>query len=70
VRLTLDDMAVEAIKAAQAAPRAKLTAAPVTIAVDPTATAASLANLLGALYYLEVKSVALARAPARPPAKP
>jgi hypothetical protein len=67
VRLTLDDTAVDAIKAAQATPRARLGAAPVTIAVDPTATAASLANLLGALYYLEVKSVVLAKAPARPP---
>lgn len=70
VRFTLDDTAVEAIKAAQAAPRPKLAAGPVTIAVDPTATAASLANLLGALYYLEVKSVVLAKAPARPGAKP
>lgn len=66
VRLVLDDTAVEAIKAAQAAPRAKLASAPVVIALAPSATAASLANLLGALHYLDVKSVALAKAPARP----
>jgi hypothetical protein len=66
VRLGLDDTAVDAIKAAQRTPRAKLASAPVVIAVDPSATAASLANLLGALHYLDVKSVVLARAPARP----
>jgi hypothetical protein len=66
VRLALDDTAVEAIKSAQATPRAKLAAAPVVIAVDPTATAASLANLLGALHYLDVKSVVLAKPAARP----
>src|SRR5262249_9186093 len=48
-RLVLDATAVEAIKAAKAMPRAKLGGAPVTIAIDRGATAASLANLLGAL---------------------
>jgi hypothetical protein len=66
LRFILDGTAVEAIKAAQAAPRARLAAAPVTIAIDPTATAASLANLLGALGYLDVKSVVLAKTAARP----
>jgi hypothetical protein len=65
VRLTLDDTAVDAIKAAKATPRAQLARAPVTIAVDGTATVASLANLLGALGYFDVKAVVLVNAAAR-----
>jgi hypothetical protein len=65
VRLALDDTAVDAIKLAKATPRAQLTRAPVIIAVDPTATVASLANLLGALGYFDVKSAVLVKAPAR-----
>ncbi len=71
VRLVLDATAVEAIKAAQATPREALLRAPVTIAIDANATVATLANLLGALGYLDVKSVVLVKAPrGRPPAKP
>jgi hypothetical protein len=65
VRLVLDDAAVDAIKLAKATPRAQLTRAPVVIAVDPTATVASLASLLGALGYFDVKSAVLVKAPRR-----
>jgi hypothetical protein len=70
VRIALDDTAVEAIKAAKAAPRDKLASGPVTITVERGTTAASLANLLGALGYLDVKSVVLAKPSATPPRKP
>lgn len=69
VQIALDDTAVEAIKAAKAAPRDKLARGPVTITVERGSTAASLANLLGALGYLDVKSVVLAK-PASLPRKP
>jgi hypothetical protein len=70
MRFTLDETGFEALKAVKAAPREDLLRAPVTIAADPTATATSLANLLGALGYAEVKSVVLVRATARPGARP
>ena len=66
VRLVLDATGFEAMKAAKATPRAKLLRAPVTIAVDPSATVASLANLLGALGYFEVKTVVLVAPAAKP----
>lgn len=72
-RFALDANAFEAAKAAKATPREQLTRAPVTIALDPSATVGGLANLLGALGYLEVKSVVLVNAPAKPakpPARP
>jgi hypothetical protein len=61
LRLTLDGTPDLAIKAATAAPRAQLTAAPVTIALTPAATVANLASLLGALVFFEVKTVAITR---------
>ena len=66
MRFALDATAFEALKAAKAATRDDLLRAPVTIAVDATATATSLANLLGTLGYSEVKSVVLVKAAARP----
>jgi len=59
VRLTLDASGFEAIKLAKATPRADLLRAPVTIAVDSTATVTSLAALLGALGYFDVKAAVL-----------
>jgi len=71
VQIALDEPAVEAIKATKAVPRDKLAAGPVTITIERGATAASLANLLGALGYLDVKSVVLAKpAGGQSPGKP
>src|SRR5262249_36885823 len=71
LRLVLDASAFEAMKAAKAAPRAELTGGPVAIVLDDTVTVTALANLLGALGYLDVTAVALVRAPrARPTGKP
>jgi hypothetical protein len=68
IRLALDANADEAIKAAKAAPRADLVRGPVTIDVGSTATATSLASLLGALGYFEVKTVVLVTSASKPPA--
>jgi hypothetical protein len=73
MRFVVDATGFEAIKAVKAAPREALLRAPVTLAAQDTATATSLANVLGALGYSDVKSVVLVRAPGRPrptPAKP
>jgi hypothetical protein len=71
MRIVLDATAFEAMKAVKAAPRAELLRGPVTIVIDDTVTVASLANLLGALGYTDVKSVVLVRAPPpRPAGKP
>lgn len=67
IRLTLDATADDAIKAAKATTRADLLRAPVTIEVGDAATVASLAALLGALGYFEVKTVVLVTPAARPP---
>lgn len=63
VRLALDASPDAAIQAARATAGADLVRAPVTIAVGPTATVASLASLLGALGALEVKTVVLVASP-------
>ena len=68
IRLTLGASPGEAMKAAKATPRAELLRAPVTVALDSTATVASLATLLGALGYFEVKAVVLVKPAAKPPA--
>jgi hypothetical protein len=68
VRLVLDGTGDEARKTATATPRADLLRAPVTVAVGPTATVATLASMLGALGSLEVKTVVLVAPIARPPA--
>ena len=70
IRIPLDATALDAIKTAKATPRADLVRAPVTIAVDRTATVASLASLLGALGYFEVKAAVLTAPAAPPPGKP
>src|SRR6185369_15331431 len=70
IRLPLDATALDAIQTAKATPRADLVRAPVTIAVDRTATVASLASLLGALGYFEVKAAVLTAPAAPPPGKP
>ena len=70
IRLTLDASGFEAIKTAKATPRADLLRAPVTIAIDSTATVTSLAALLGALAYFEVKAAVLTTSAAQPPGKP
>lgn len=68
IRLVLDATADEAIKVAKATTRADLLRAPVTIDAGNTATIASLAALLGALGYFEVKTVVLVTSVAKPPA--
>jgi len=70
IRLTLDASGFEAIKAAKATPRADLLRAPVTIALDRTATVTSLASLLGALAYFDVKTAVLTAPDAKPAVKP
>jgi hypothetical protein len=68
VRLVLDGTGDEARKMATATPRADLLRAPVTIAVGPNSTVATLANMLGVLGSFEVKTVVLVAPAARPPA--
>jgi hypothetical protein len=67
-KFTLDASGFEALKAVKATPREELVRAPVTIAVDPSATATGLATLLGTLGFSDVKSVVLVKAPAAPAA--
>jgi hypothetical protein len=70
IRLTLDASGFDAIKTAKATPRADLLRAPVTIAIDSTATVTSLASLLGALAYFDVKAVVLTASATKPPGQP
>jgi hypothetical protein len=73
LRFVLDATGFEALKAVKAAAPEALLRAPVTLAAEDSATATSLANVLGTLGYAHVKSVVLVRAgrPGKPPtAKP